>query len=431
LISIVLPHRNDSLPVEHHFILPFPRPSILICWRHEVWRSFQEGTMRKVFVIVAIAFTLSAAGSARAQLVRGTTIHAGSPEDQAMDAISAATDPAQKLALIDKFMADYGQGDMAIIANELYVSYYADAKDYAKMADYSQKILAADPDNFNAAIHLARAESELGNIAALFDAGEKMNAIIVRYKAQKPPADAIASEWQSRHDQALADQHDQIEYVRNILANAVFRSQTPAEQAAYGERFAADFPDSPYAASCEFLAARAYQQLQNAPKMIAASDRVLSMDPNNVDALILLADYYSDKGVELDKADADAKKAIELLPTTKKPDNFTDDQWRKQISLQTGIALSAEGQVLINRNDLDGAQAAFQKASPLLKENTFAYARNLYRLGFTYARLKKVPEATAALTEAASLNTPFKALAQQTLQQLQTSSAPAKKTSHE
>jgi hypothetical protein len=41
-------------------------------------------------------------------------------------------------------------------------------------------------------------------------------------------------------------------------------------------------------------------------------------------------------------------------------------------------------------------------------------------LGFTYARLKKIPEATAALNECIALNTPFKAPAQQTLTQMGT-----------
>ncbi len=385
--------------------------------------------MRKGFLLLVITFSLAAAGAARAQLVRGTNIHAGTPEEKAFEEISAATDPAQKLALIDKFMADFGQGDMAVIANDLYVSYYADAKNYAKMAEYAQKILALDPDNFSASLRLARAESELGNTAALFDAGEKMNAILVRYKAQTPPPDTDSDSWKSSHDQALADQHDQIEYVRTLLINAVFHAQSPADRASLGERFAADFPDSSYAASAEGIAASAYQQLQNFPKMIAAGEKAHSMDPNNTDVLLLLADSYSEKGQELDKADAYAKKAIALLGAAKQPENVSADQWQKQINFQTGLAWSAEGQVLINRNDLPGAASAFQKASPLLKGNTVYYARNLYRLGFTYARMKKVPEATAALNEAASLDTPFKALAQQTLQQL-SGSAPPRRTPH-
>ena len=165
--------------------------------------------------------------------------------------------------------------------------------------------------------------------------------------------------------------------------------------------------------------------------MIAAGEKALTLDPNNIDALILLADSYSSAGKELDKADADSKKAISLLSSAKKPDNLTDDQWQKQVALQTGIAWSAEGQVLINRNNLEGAANAFQKASPLLKGNTSYYAQNLYRLGFTYARMKKVPEATAVLNEVISLNTPpFKALAQQTLQQLGAPATPPRRTSH-
>jgi tetratricopeptide (TPR) repeat protein len=386
--------------------------------------------MRKVFLLLAVCFTLALSGAAKAQLIRSTPVHAGSPEEKALDDISSATDPAQKLALIDKFMTDFGQGEMAVMANELYVSYYLDTKDYAKMAEYAQKIIALDPDNFNATLHLARAESELSNLAALFDAGEKMTALLTRYKAQTPPPDTIPDIWKAKHDQSLADQHDQIEYVHTLLANAVFRAQTPADRAAFGERFAADFPDSPYAAASEGIAAGAYQQLQNFPKMIAAADKAISMDPNNTDMLVLLADHYSEKGVELDKADADAKKAIELLAAAKKPDNMSDDDWQKRITFQTGLAWSAEGQVLITRNNLEGAASAFQKASPLLKSNRPYYARNLYRLGFTYARMKKVPEATAALNEVISMDTPYKALAQQTLQQLNTPAAPARRPSH-
>jgi putative N-acetylmannosamine-6-phosphate epimerase len=66
----------------------------------------------------------------------------------------------------------------------------------------------------------------------------------------------------------------------------------------------------------------------------------------------------------------------------------------------------------------------------LLKTNTGYYARNLYRLGFTYARMKKVPEATATLNQVIALDSPFKARAQQTLQQL-IGSAPPRRTPHE
>jgi tetratricopeptide (TPR) repeat protein len=152
--------------------------------------------------------------------------------------------------------------------------------------------------------------------------------------------------------------------------------------------------------------------------MAVAAEKALTLDPNSTDMMLILADYYSSSGAQLDKASTYAKKAIELLPAAKAPDGVSADQWQKQVTFQTGIAWSAQGQVLINKNDLAGAASAFQKASPMLKGDVNSYARNLYRLGFTDARLQKIPEARAALTEAISYNTPFKALAQQTLDKL-------------
>ena len=58
---------------------------------------------------------------------------------------------------------------------------------------------------------------------------------------------------------------------------------------------------------------------------------------------------------------------------------------------------------------------AFRQAAPLLKSNPTSYARNQYRLGFTLAKMQKIPEARAALTEAAAIDSPYRALAQQTL----------------
>lgn len=371
--------------------------------------------MRKAILLFTLI--LSFAGVSRAQLVKTTTTKAGTPEDKALDVISNTTDPAQKLALIDKFQADFGQGEFAILALELHVSYYLDAKDFPKIAEYSQKILALDPDNFPATVHLAQAYSELHNTAGVVDTLEKLSALLTRYKAQTPPADA-GTDWKTLHDESLADQQPQIEYVQSLAANAIFADQTPAERAQFADRFVGAFPDASYAPMAESLAVTSYQQAQDSPHMIVAAEKAVAMNPNSIDMLVLLADVYSSSGKNLDKALDYAKKALQLLPNAKKPDGVPDDQWQRQIALQTGAAWSAQGQVLINKDNLDGAAAAFQKASPLLKADTPNYARNLYRLGFTYARQQKIPEAKAALTEAASFNTPYKALAQQTLDKL-------------
>ncbi len=57
------------------------------------------------FVIAAACTLLFAAMPATAQIGKSVPVPAGSDADHALTEINATTDPAQKLALIDKFAA--------------------------------------------------------------------------------------------------------------------------------------------------------------------------------------------------------------------------------------------------------------------------------------------------------------------------------------
>jgi len=119
--------------------------------------------MRTMLGKMAIGFMMAAGscGAANAQHIgKNVPIAAGSDADHAMQEINAATDPAQKLALIDKFASGLGQGDMAIVADELYVNYYLAQKNYPKTYEYGDKLFAVDPDNLANAVNLVRAASE-------------------------------------------------------------------------------------------------------------------------------------------------------------------------------------------------------------------------------------------------------------------------------
>src|SRR5205807_1558031 len=78
-------------------------------------------------------------------------------------------------------------------------------------------------------------------------------------------------------------------------------------------KFAQAFPDSAYANQAMGIAATAYQQAQNTPKMLEVANGLLTKNPNDVGMLLLLSDYYGEKGEQLDKAESYAKKALTTL----------------------------------------------------------------------------------------------------------------------
>ena len=363
---------------------------------------------------------------ARAQQIgKFVPIPANSDADHALTEINAATDPAQKLALIDKFAAS-AQGDMVIVADDQYVNYYIAAKNYDKALEYGDKLFALDPDSFSNAVNMVRAAQGKGDVNRMFSYGEKTAQILQRYKEQAAPDGMKQETWDSQKAQTLQDVRETVTYVQQLLFEGAYRTADAAKRAALLVRFAQLFPDSPFANQALGVAAASYRQTQNTAKMLSVANDLLAKDPDNLGMLLLLADYYSEKGEQLDKAEAYAKKSVALLETAKKPDGVTDEQWKQQSALQKGLALSALGQVNIEKKNNAQAVDNFKAAAPLLKSDEGSYARNQYRLGFALLNLKRVPEAKAAFTDAASVNSPYKALAQEKLKGLPTAAAAKK-----
>ena len=369
-----------------------------------------------LFVLAWVA--LGAIAPAYAQIGKYVPIPAGSDADHALTEINATSDPTQKLALIDKFAANIAQGDLAIVADDLYVNYYIAAKNYDKAFEYGDKLFALDPDNFANGVNMVRAAQEKGDTDKLFSYADKVAAILKRYKDAPAPEGKDQQDWDNTKKQTLENAHDSIVYVQQLVFNGAYQTPDVTKRAALLTRFAQMFPDSPYADQALGVAAASYRQAQNTSKMLEVANGLLTKDPSNLGMLLLLSDYYSEKGEQLDKAEAYAKKAVSVLETAKKPDGLTDEQWQQQSALQKGLALSALGQVNIQKKNNAQAVDNLKAAAPLLKPDANSYARNQYRLGFALLNLKRVPEAKAALTDAASVNSPYKSLAQDKLKAL-------------
>src|SRR5580700_10571105 len=175
--------------------------------------------------------------TAAAQIGKSVSVAAGTPEDKALTDIYAAPDGPDKIALLDKFMADYGKGDMELLGDQLYVQTYLAQKNYAKVYEYGDKVLALDPDNFSTAVIMVHAAEEQGDSAKLFDAGQKVAAIVTRYKSAPPPEGTAADAWNAQRDGVLKTVAGDLGYVQYALLNAAYKTTDASARAVLLERY--------------------------------------------------------------------------------------------------------------------------------------------------------------------------------------------------
>jgi len=386
--------------------------------------------MRRCVIFLFVLLLLIAPTQAqRGQIGKNILLSAGSPEDKALTAVTDATDPAKKLELLDTWLAEFGKGDLAILAYELYVMHYTAERNYDKAFEYGEKLLALDPDAVTTAVALMRLASEKPDVPRMYSYGERVGAIVERYKARPPAQGMNAEDWAGTKAETLSDLASTISFVEYTMFTTGYQAQDPAQKAALLERFIAAFPKSTYAANSMVMIADAYQQARAPLKMVAFARKMLAADANNFWMMVVLADYWATNQEQLDAAETYARKAITLLEKAPKMEGVTEEDWEKQKSLQQGLAWSALGLIHVHKDRDAQAVEALQTASPLLKPYDYYYGRNLYFLGFALARAKRITEARTILVEATTVDSPYKSRAQDTLAKIggPAAKAPAKK----
>jgi len=118
---------------------------------------------------------------------------------------------------------------------------------------------------------------------------------------------------------------------------ASLKTADPRQKIAQGEAFIGTYPNSMYAGAVYSQLTSAYLSVSDTDKMVAAGDKALASDPNNVDVLPLMAWAIPRKvgsstpnaGQELEKAVNYARRAINLLNTMTKPGDLDDATFTK------------------------------------------------------------------------------------------------------
>ena len=330
-------------------------------------------------------------------------IPAGTPEDQALQAISKEQDPQKKLSMYEDFVQKFASNPAAQAYGNWQIAQYYQNADRQKSLEYGDKALAASPGNLDILVMQANTAQQLNDNAKVVDyavqGGEAYNAL-----GKNKPAGASDSDFAAQTAQAKEAGLNAYQFLEAAAFNAIAGENDATKRMSYIERFTPAFPNSRFQDSIASYAMVALSQLNDMPRLLAYGEKTLEANPNSLPTLLLMANAYADdpKPGSLAKAASYAQKAI----TVAKADAPDADASRK---LSAGVAHSTLGYVYEKQEKTAAAIPELKTACTLLKAQTdqaAQYAIALYRLGFAYAKLNRVADARQVLIEAVAIPGP-------------------------
>ncbi|PYX67104.1 MAG: hypothetical protein DMG74_01385 [Acidobacteria bacterium] len=352
-------------------------------------------------------------------------IPAGTPEDQALQAISSEQDGQKKITMYEDFLNKFASNPAAVAYGNWQVSqYYQGAGDLQKAVSYGDKALAGAPHNLDIIVSQASLAQQMKDNAKLMEYASKGGQTYNSISKQPKPDGMSDQDFAKKVEEEKAAAKNSYEFLETSAFNAIADEKDAKARMSYIDHFTAAFPDSRFQEQVAQYAMYTLGpgQLNDPSRLVAFGEKTLATNPNSVPALLLLSNSYADesKPGAISKAILYSQKVIELSKANA-PDA---DRSRK---LSAGVAHSTMGYALMKQDKTAAAVTELKAATGLLKgQDDVAYATALYRLGYAYAKLNRVEEARNVLNEAVQIAGPVQQPSRDLLAKVNTARAKGK-----
>jgi len=350
-------------------------------------------------------------------------IPAGTPEDNDLNTIANEHDAQKKVSMYQDFLQKYSSNQAAVAyANWQLSQYYQSTGDLQKALECGEKAVAGSPHNLDILTSQVTIAQQLKDNARIFNysiqGGEAFNSI----EKQPKPADTTDEQFAS----TVASQKDANKNAYDFFEGAAFSGIAGENDAKtrmdYIDKFTLTFPKSKMDEQVTSYAMLSLSQLRDNTRLAAYAEKALVANPNNLPALLLLANNYVDSSEPgaLAKAVTYAQKAI----VAAKADDPAADKSQK---ISAGVAHSVMGRAYAKQSKTLTSIGELKSATTLLKGNDEQqYAVAAYYLGWDYAKLNKLTEARAVLNEAAGIPGPVQQPVKDLLTKVNTARAAGK-----
>jgi tetratricopeptide (TPR) repeat protein len=371
--------------------------------------------------VLLVTFLLVVVPLSLAQL-ESLTIPAGTPEDQALQAITKEPDDQKKLAMYEDFLKQFSSNPQAVAyANWQLAQAYQSAGDLPKALDYGDKALASAPRSLDILVSQASIAQQLKNNAKLLDysvrGGELYNSI-----GKSKPDGMSDQDFATQTAEQKSGAKSSYEFLEAAAFNVIVDETNPKTRMSDIDRFTPAFPSSHFDEPVASYAMMSLTELKDTTRVVAYGEKALAANPNNLAALLLLASNFVEdsKPGSVAKGAAYAQRAIAAA----KADAPDADRAHK---LSGGVAHSTLGYAYMKQEKTAAAIPELKSAAALLNGvDDQQYAVAQYRLGYAYAKLSHNTEARDALIAAAKIPGPVQPLSQDLLAKVNAARAKGK-----
>jgi tetratricopeptide (TPR) repeat protein len=351
------------------------------------------------------------------------TIPAGTPEDKDLNAINNEQDAQKKVSMYQDFLQKYSSNPAAVAYGNWQLSqYYQSTGDLQKALECGDKAVAGSPHNLDILTSQIAIAQQLKDNEHTFKYSIQGGQAFDSIEKQPKPADMNDEQFASLIASQKDGNRNSYEFFEDAAFNVIAAENDPKVRMDDIDAFTTTFPKSKMDEQVTQYAMLSLSELKDNRRLMQYADKTLAANPNNLPALLLLANYYvdsSEPGV-LPKAISYAQKAI----VAAKADDPGADKTQK---ISAGAAHAVMGRALAKQEKTLPSIGELKSAVTLLKgQDEQQYAIAAYFLGWDYAKLNKLTDARAVLTDAAAIPGPMQQPTKDLLTKVNTARAAGK-----
>ncbi len=168
--------------------------------------------------------------------------------------------------------------------------------------------------------------------------------------------------WGQEQGQQASPWKDRAEY---DLFNSIAQEQDPSKAVQLLDSYVEKYPETTFELQRRLMYALNYQKLGDNDKTYQAAQKILELDPKNLQGNVLITNLTMTMGVtdseHLANGEKSAKTLIDILSGMQKPANVSDAQWEQQKKALLLMSHKTLGWIAMNRKDNVEAEKEFKE----------------------------------------------------------------------